>query len=443
VKVVLAWGIGLAALAAGEPRVDFARGVLEEARGGDGGAWFERACEADPDAFPLLRRVAGRRLAAGDIEGASTLWREFAAAHPQRLEAQLGYADFLRQASPRDDFAAKLAGETLERALARHPGHPEIERRLFRSYEQRGMRERSLALFERIAAREGSVLLAAEMARTLFDADDAGVRARLDAWFRRDLEARPADPVLARAASEHFRTTGRLPEAIEMLAIHVDAAPASLDLRVRLGILHFAAREYGTGVAVLRQVLEADPRQALAHQALAKHFREQGDAEAARPHAVALLEIRGGEASEFVELGDELLAAEEPRRARLLLEKGLFDHPESASIARRLAIATRRDPESRERAPRRFREAAALGAAEDPEFLREFAECLVAAGEVGAAEERLREAIRRYPPGAAVETAAALRRLASIWESEGRHAAAARSLRARAEGLDPVDSPAE
>ena len=151
------------------------------------------------------------------------------------------------------------------------------------------------------------------------------------------------------------------------------------------------------------------------------------------------MKIRGGSPEEFLKLAGEWLAADEPRQARILLERAAFEHPAHHGVAARLAIAARRDPETRELAPRLFREAEALrpeGATPEPAFLVESAEAMLGQGQSQAAEERLRAAIRAYPEGAKKETAAALRRLAALWESEGRNEEAARALRQRAEALD-------
>jgi tetratricopeptide (TPR) repeat protein len=440
------WMLCLTGPLLADPRVDFARGVLEQCRGGDGGRYFEKALAQDPEAWPLVWRVGEGRLAKGDIAGASSLFRDFARAHPQRLDAQVRYADFLREASPDDDFAAKLASETLENALVHHPGDLGLIRRLFRTYEQRGMRDRSMELFEKVAATPGTgaALAAAEMARNLFPGDDGDARTRIDRIFRKAMDSDPADPTLARAASEHFRESSRMPEAIAMLEMHVAAAPVSLDLRVRLGVLYFAAKRDDDGLQCLTQVLEIDPRRALAHQSLAKFHRQRGDAAKAMPHAVEVLKIRGGDATEFTKLAAELRAAGEVRQARLLLEKGIFDHPRDAEIATLLAILSREDPETRSLAASRFREAEALsgpdGPAAMPDFQIGFAEFLIESGDNEAAEKRLQDAIKAYPPEAAEETAAALRKLAALWESENRNAAAAAALRARADAMAPADS---
>jgi predicted Zn-dependent protease len=436
-----------ASLSAGaSPRLEFARGVLAEQRGDDAAAAaaFEQARQADPAAFPLMRRVADRRQADGDLAGASTLYREFAAAHPERLDAQLSYVDFLRGSSPEDDFATKMAQETLEKSLGNFPGDLEVQQRLFRVHEALGQRPRSRAVFEEVAALEpghSQTLAAVEMARTLFPKDDAEARERVDGLFRRACEHQPANPVLARAASEHFRTSGRLPEAIEMLAAHTAADPSSLALRIRLGILMLAAERTEEGEKALLDVLAIDSRQALAHQSLAKLYRKLDRVSEARPHAAEALKIRGGDPSEFVALADEFLAADLPREARLLLEKAVFFNPSDAALLVKLAIAARRDPESRGAASRLFREAESMsgqdGPAADPEFLREFAESLLEDGQTKAAEERLRRAIRAYPAEKKKETAAALRRLAGIWTAEQRNTEAANALLQRADSLDP------
>lgn len=428
------------------PRLEFALGVLANQRGDReaAAAAFERAREEDPAAFPLMTRVAGLRAGAGDVTGASTLYREFAENQPQRLDAQVVYADFLRSASPNDDFAAKLARQVLEKADGAFPDQLAVKQRLFRIYEGLGERERSAEVFEATAGAalnpEGA-LAAADMARTLFPKDDLNARERVDGLLREAVTHFPGDPVLARAASEHFRTTSRLPEAAEMLSLHVAAVPSSLALRTRLGILHLAAGNEEVGEAIIQEVVAIDGNQGLAHQSLAKLYRQQERAKEARHHAAETLKLRGGEAREFESVADEFLAADLPREARLLLEKAVFYHPEDVGVAAKLAVAASRDPESKPRASRMFREVESMpgedGPKKDPVFLGAFAESLYESGQTRAAEERLRTAIRTFPPEMKKETAAALRRLAGIWQAEQRNEEAAHSLLERADGLDP------
>ena len=240
------FAIVASATAGASPKLDFAYGILAGQRGDRAAeaAAMEKARAGDPLAFPLVTRVAEQRHAAGDLEGASTLYREFARDQPLRLEGQLAYADFLRSASPDDDFAAKIARDTLEAALKNFPGDLDVRSRLFRIYESLEQRDRSLAVFESLAGPDAGIretLMAVDMARTLFPKDDAASRSRMDDFLERACGRSPENRLLARTASEHFRTTGRLPEAVGILADHVAAAPSSLELRTRLGILQLAA----------------------------------------------------------------------------------------------------------------------------------------------------------------------------------------------------------
>ena len=432
----------------GNPRGEYARGVLERERGGNGKEWFEKALADDPEAWPLVRTVVRERLSAGEVEPASSLYREFAERHRDRLEVQVGYADFLSEMFPRDEGAAQQAGKVLAEAREGFPQSIGVRRRLFRNFEGRGMREQAMEIFDEAEAKAGGsaaeALLAGELARTLFEGDDGAGTKRVDEVFERAMAEFPGNRQLARRASEHFRTTSRLGDAVRMLELHVAADPASLDLRTRLGVLLFAADRGEEGVKVLEEVVAIDPREGLAHQALAKYFRRVDRPDAARPHAAEALKLRGGDPEDFIALADEWLEAGEPRQARLLLEKGIFDHPDDEEMSVLLAVATQRDPETKSMAALRFREAESLsgneGPAMRPEFQLAFAEHLIETGDGNSAESRIRAAIKAYPPEARRETAAALRKLAGLWEAEGRNEAAARSLRSRAEALDPEGS---
>lgn len=428
--------------AASSPHLDFALGVLADSRGDQAEAAekFESARLADPTALPLVSRAVRARMAAGDRSAAIKLYRDLAAARPEDLEIQLTYADFLDQQSNGDRLAIQLSDATLDAALTRYPGHPQLIRRLFQHAQATTNKPRQIELLELLSPDDpAAVLLHASLSRSMAAAQDAAAREKVDQRFLHAVELHPEIPELARAASDHFRETDRPEQAIAILQRHVAAAPSSLELRTRLGILLLAAKQDAEGEALLQEVLAIDPRQALAHQTLAKFYRLRERAEPARFHAGELLKIRGGSAEDFAKLADEWLAAGEPRQARLLLERAVFDRPTDFALAGKLAVATRRDPETREMASRLFREAEAIrpaDAKQEPAFLVESAEAMLDQGQTKAAEERLRSAIRAFPAEAKKETATALRRLALLWETENRNGDAARALRQRSDALD-------
>jgi tetratricopeptide (TPR) repeat protein len=429
-------------LQAADSRVEYAMGVRAEERGDDAAAQtaFEAAWKLDPVALPLVRKLAEYRLAANDRAGAVKLYRDLAQGAPERTDVQLAYASILEQMGHGDAMAQKLAVEILEKALEKNPGDLVLISRLLTVFRNRGETERAMALMEQLPPSDPHAAeIYASTARGLFKGDDIVARDRVDRRYLTALQAHPEDPELARAASDYFRATGRPDEAIRILAEHVKVAPWSLDLRTRLGVLFFSAKRDAEGEAALKEVVDIRPKSELALQSLAKFHRLRGNEKEARHYGAELLKARGGSPREFVILADEFLAAGDARAARLLLEKGVFDHPSRPELAMKLAVATRLDPETKSKAGRLFREAeAAMGDMKpDAAFLMESADCLLEEGQTKAAEERMRTAIRSFPPDKKKETAAALRRLAGLWDRENRNAEAAKALKQRADALDP------
>jgi tetratricopeptide (TPR) repeat protein len=134
-------------------------------------------------------------------------------------------------------------------------------------------------------------------------------------------------------------------------------------------------------------------------------------------------------------LARELMDADLPREARLLLDKAVFEYPQDAALAQQWALASWRDPDSRSGALARFREAEALADLPTASFQQGFAECLIQQGRADEAESRLQQAIKSFAPEQRAETARALRTLAGLWQRQERNEAAARALRRRAESL--------
>lgn len=439
------WFFGLVSacrlMAADDPKLEFADGVLGEMRNQSSAQdHFERARLADPLALPLVQRAVKQRLKHHDRAAAVKLFQDLASARPDDLKVQLLYVDFLTEQGGDDAMANKLTSNTLETALKSHPGDPQIIQRLYPIYQASNRKSQASALLDQLSPTDPeSMLLYASLAKSTTAANEAAQNNKLDQYFFLAFNAHPELASLARETSDHFRNTGRLLQAIEILVRHVSATPSSLDLRTRLGILYFESKDDQKGEETLKRVLEINPEQTLAHQALAKFYRSRGQPALARFHAGELLKLKGGSATDFLKLADEFLAADDPRSARLLLERAVYRYPDHFELLQKLAIATQRDPETRENAARIFREADAVKPASvnsTPAYLMESAESLMAQGQNKAAEETLRKAIKSFPPEAKKETASALRKLAGFWESENRNIDAARALRLRADALD-------
>ena len=191
-----ALGLAFALLlpAAGSPRLEFALGILAEARGDAPAAaiHFESARSADPLALPLVERGVRARLADGDRSGAVKLYRDLAAARPADLGVQITYADFLEQQARGDALARQLAKKVLEAALSLNPGHPQVIRRLFQQALAAADGRRQSELLGQLSTDDPeAVLLYASLSENRAASEDAAAREMVDQHFRRGFDLHP------------------------------------------------------------------------------------------------------------------------------------------------------------------------------------------------------------------------------------------------------------
>lgn len=399
---------------------------------------MEDALRLDPLAMPLVRRSAAKRWNEGKREEAGELFLRLIRAKRNELATRAAYADFFMHRAGGDPVILEGIKKNLRAALVESPGDPAFVSRLFEVSAQTGGERRRV--LEMLAGNDAeSALLFSKLIGRLPDPDGA---LKTDAGRRLEqaVSQTPGDARLAAEASEFFRRSGRGMEAMEILRKHVTASPWSLDLRVRLGVLCFAAGENDEALKMLNDVLAVDPSRAMAHQALAKYYRKQGARQEAVAHESERIKIQGGDPAEFIALADEWLALDQPANARLLLEKAVFEHPRNFEARLKLAMAARRDPATRAGAAALFRDAEKVmkeeGGTPAADFFIEAAEAALAEGNSKAAEDHLRAAIRAFPSEEKTRTAEALRRLAGLWEKENRNAPAAAALRQRAAALE-------
>ena len=443
VRSLIAISLFLSADAGAGSLLDFTYGKLKEARGETSEAveFFEKAYAADPSAMPLVRLIAESRLAAGDRTGALDAYQKVIAARNDDPGVSIEYGDFLGRVGRGDALADNLRKKAYQNSLKAMPGTYVATERMIRFLREKGEDEEARGLLETLGTESPeAVLYYVSTTKSLYDSEDKEAGERVDRRFEEALMDHPEWAGIARKASDHFRESGRGGRAIDVLRMHLESSPSSLDLKIRLGILMFSEKRLDEGVEILNEVLEVHPGKALAHESLAKHYRNEGDGEKARFHAAELLKIQGGGSEDFVKLAEEMEQGGDVRGARLLLEKAAFNHPQDGEVLMKLAILTSKDPETKEMASRLFKEAeaaiSASGEATDPAFSIGFAKELIARGENAAAEERLRNAIRNFPKDAKAETAEAMRELAALWISEGRNLDAAEALMARADSLE-------
>jgi predicted Zn-dependent protease len=429
----------------------YAKGIFAELEGDTKTArkHFEATLASDASSFTLARKASNFQLADDDLPSAAKTLRTYADSQPGHLQSHLYYADFLEQYASRDAIAQQAVTELLIGANERFPNEYGVYTRLINLHENLGENEKSRAVFNAQFEVEGAGpqhwMSLGPIARTLLPGDSPELKEKLDLIAAKTVETGVGIPMAARSASDYYRKTGRMEEAIAVLQKHLEIQPDSLALRTRLGLLQLYAKQVDEGLKTLQETLQIDPDQILAHRSLAHYHARNDQAEKALYHSAEVLRIAGGAPEDFLELADQYLELKKPHEARLLLEKARFDHPESPALAARLAIATLRDGDTTT-AARLFRQAEALAKeSDDPtdkeyldaDFQLEFAGSLRAAGDIAAAESRLRDAIRGIPPEQPKKAARALRELARLWIEQDKNLAPAASLLKRAESLEP------
>jgi predicted Zn-dependent protease len=429
----------------------FAKGVYAEQNQDHQGArkLYEASLADAPHTYYLARKTSTSQLATNDLPAASGTLRHYAQEHPDHLDSHIDYADFLNQYTPRDATARNTAIETLERANKNFPHTSAVFSPLINLYENNEEPDKSRALlraqFDAPEAGPFHWMSLAPIVRTLLPSDSPELPERLETIALKTAETGIEFPSAVRSVSDYYRKTGRLAEAIVVLQKHVEAVPNSLELRTRLGLLLIYADRTEEAEASLLETLSIDHDQVLAHKALAKLYADAGDIDKSLHHRSEVLKIAGGDPQDFLELANEYLKNEQPHPARLILDNARFDHPKHVGIATRLAIATLRDGDT-EIATLQFRLAEALAKdSKDPDdkkflganFQLEFAGALRDAGDLPAAESRLREAVRNTPPEKPKQAARALRELAKLWLDQDKNHSPATSLLKRAASLDP------
>ncbi|MFD2257112.1 tetratricopeptide repeat protein [Luteolibacter algae] len=441
-EFLIVLGAALTTPLAADSLLSFTLGALEKHRGNQEKAseHLHEAYRQEPTSLPLARIEIQRHLSSGDKIAAKKIYREMINAFPEDYAIQMEYGDFLGGISRGESADTTLQKEVYTKLLKKLPGDYVVLERLVRLAREHENDDEARILLEQLNTESPEATrFYITTTKSLYDSRDARAADRINKCFEKALDSNPEWAEVARAASDHFRSIGRLDLAISVLQKHVASVPSSLDLKIRLGILLLEAGNDREAVEVLNGVLSVHPKKTLAHQVLAKHFRQQNELDLSRYHSAELLKLRGGSPEEFLELSEEFIEGSDYRSARLLLEKAVFDHEKDIRLLTKLAIATLNDPETKADADRLFRQVEALAGdidQSDPVYVLEAAKRLMEMGETRQAEEKLKEAIRTFPKSARKETAGALRALAEIWLTEGRNEAAARALIKRATALE-------
>lgn len=81
----------------------------------------------------------------------------------------------------------------------------------------------------------------------------------------------------------YWATRGRLEDALNEMRLARDLDPLSLDIGMKLGLIHFYSRQYDEAIAEYKKVIDLDPHYSVSHYMLgATYFVQRDFANAAR-----------------------------------------------------------------------------------------------------------------------------------------------------------------
>lgn len=265
-----------------------------------------------PEASPEVLR-GERLLAGGEVEGATKVFEDWLAQHPDDPRAWLdlglaresagragGAEEAYRRASELDPGFAEAfnnlgvilrergkleeAIPALERAVALDPALAAARFNLALAYEERGDIEAAEAQYrEAIARLPRDPVPRINLAMMLIDAgrrDEAAELLRAARPWVRD------DVLLSIAVGEGLRRTGHPAEAVSVLSGALDRAsdPPPTELLAELGLAHYALGELDAAEATMRRAVAQDELDPALHYAYGSILAKRGEIGKARSH---------------------------------------------------------------------------------------------------------------------------------------------------------------
>jgi tetratricopeptide (TPR) repeat protein len=374
-----------------EARVRLARIYLLGKARDPAGEVIEEALALDPKNVEALALRATLRAEKGDVDGALEDIDAVQALEPKNVQALGLLAALYASAGDRDRAAV-----TLEEALAAAPDNVAVRVRLASLYIERGDHERGIALYRELTELEPEDLGHQVRLAALYVA-----LKRLDEGERvlREAVAKRPDDLRAKIALIELLTTQRGREAaVREVQGLIEASPDSHELRFALAALFEAGGEAEAAKQVFRTVLAragTAPAGLQARNRLARILASQQQTDEALALVAEVLEANPKDEDALVLRGDVALARGQAPGAIADYRAALKGRPESADLLVLLARAHTANKE-----PQLAEESLRKAVAAEPRNTRgwlELAQFLAQAGRTDAAIEQLDLALEGLP----------------------------------------------
>ena len=422
---------------------------------GDPSAAIERYLEVlklDPGHLALAKRLADTYVLAGQPNDALAVLENTVRANPDQPQAYIFLSEFCARQHNNSEAVRARAFSAAGEAVERFPGNAKAHANLAALLLFDNRRDEAAAVIERAAAREEpSARYWVELgsaATQVWPVREPAGREKVLALFRKALPLAGQDDSILEDVADFLATIREMPEAASLYQKVTAARPADLKAREKLGHALALAGKKDESAEAWQRLLEIDPQNAAAHEALARHFAEKGDVRASATHRAAALRWQGRETlGEALRLVRDMIQAGLCQEALPVLERAEFNAPGSPEPPYFAAIA-HGQLKNHAQAVAAFSRAAAIaeglddaGAAFLQEgFYFEWAMACEQAGQLDEAEKHFRTAIERVPPKTPELAAKSYNALAYLWLEHDRRVDEAGPLIERALKFDPENA---
>lgn len=372
------------------------------------------------------------------------------AASPEDPASYLNLARFCATYAPDDPFENDRARQTLDTALRKFPHKAEVYAFAAVTYLTQGAREDAIAIMDRALSQTvkdpAFWLSLGRAAQKVWPLAQSEMReqhvTRVNAFYTKALRLAPGvenEPVQLEVA-QFYLLSNQLEPARD-LCIKIVNQSGNIPARKLLHRLHDAFNDKDKALEQLLAIVEADPTDVEQRRMLASAYESRDDFASAVPHLETAIQIGGGEAEDYLYLGELMLRAQLPEKLILLSQRCINLFPEQAMFYVHAALA-HRTLEQWNEAVEAFAHADKLAETGNAElsnhrFYFQYGVTLERAGRHEEASRILEKSITLTPVGDADIAANTMNYLGYMWLELERHLDKAGELIIKANELQP------
>lgn len=400
---------------------------------------YLEAATLDPGQPTLHQRLIDLYTRNGQLNDALALLEKSVARFPKDPAPLLALARFLNQHHQEAPEQKLRALRTSEEAAAKFPGSADAVDHLVRLHLADQHREKAQSVIDQALlspSTDPSYWLAlVTPARNAYPLDDRDTYEKhfgiVSQGIEKALSLDPDRPDLQEAAGDFFARNRQPDRALALYQKVTAQRPGDLKTRQKLGQLLRMADRNLEAIALFESLVTIDPGDTVSHKALVS-LHEKTNPAKALTHRATLLHLENGDPRDYGTTTTELLKAKRSTEALTLIKRGLFFHPDAASLlylqarvlsekgdhSAALDSLTQAEIRAKDRSPKLL----------DSAFYYSWATVAQRAERAEEAEARYRQSIEKAPSTEPERAAPAYNDLGYLWLTQNKNLEAAGEL---------------